>query len=242
MRVLGLLLFILGISQLTVFAQTQSEKTGCPVFAVDGPSSAVGYNKPIIFRLNIDRKLNSSEKLFWTTSAGKILSGQGTESIAVENVSETGRNTIAVVEITGLPKNCPKTAQFFLHYDYPEIPTSIKVDKFGVVTAKVLSDKINNLSQKLKEDPSATASIIKYFEKYTNKLDVYLNLQLILNYLKSDGIDEERINFKIPLENGEITEFWFVPAGAAFPLSDTEYEHLDTVELKRKIVELSKTQ
>lgn len=96
----------------------------------------------------------------------------------------------------------------------------------------------------LKKELRATASIFKYFPKLTNKLDAYRDLQTMLNYLKSDGIDEERINFQIGFEDDdEKTEFWIVPAGAAQPPSEllnTKPEILDAAKLKRKIVELSK--
>lgn len=235
---------ILAVSQLIVFAQDSTEKTGCPVFSVDGPSSAEDFDKPLFFRANIDRKLSPNERIRWTTSAGKILSGQGTESITVENVSKTGMGITATVEIIGLPGGCQNSFSASaptVCLLIPELIT-IKVDKFGKVTNKVLREKVGILSQELKEDPSATASIVKYIAKRTNKLDVYRNLQTILNHLKSDGIDEERINFQIPLENGEITEFWFVSAGAKMPLSDMKHESLDAKELNRKIAKLSEKQ
>lgn len=245
MRVLAILFFILGISQLVIFAQTSPKKSGCPVFSIVAPDSAADSNKPLVFRLDIDRKINPNEKLIWTTSAGKILSGQGTESIAVENVSETGETITATIDILGLPDNCEKSFSASAPTVCPIPLMPMKMDEFGKATKEVLKEKIVFLSQKLKEDPTATASIIKYSARRADKLDAYRDLQLMLNYLKSDGIDEERINFQIGFEEGETTELWFVPAGAAQPPSEllnTKPEILDAAQLRRKIASLSKKQ
>lgn len=181
MRVLLILFFVLGISQLIVFAQNSIEKTGCPVFSVAGPSTLNSYDEPVKFRLEIDRKLSSNTKIGWTVSAGKILSGQGTESITVEN-SKIGETVTATIELIGLPNDCENSFSTSALTICFEPPLPMKADEFGKISNKILKEKIGDFSVILKKDPSATGIIFKYFPKHINKLNAYKELQTILNY------------------------------------------------------------
>lgn len=235
-----LLIFALGMCGF-VAAQNTSEKLVCPILSVTGPSAMLDYDKPLNFKLDIDKKLYPNTKVKWTVSYGKILSGEDSESIKVENLSSAGMETIAIAEVIGLPERCEKTASAS-YLICPVSPASEKVDEFGKVTSNNLKEKIKKLSQKLKENPNSTAIIVKSPAKNANKLNVYRKLQLILDHLKSDEINEERINFQIVSNDDETTEFWLVSAGAAIPSPEVGYETLDAEKLKQRITKLSKKQ
>lgn len=141
MRALVILFFILGISQFVIFAQDSTEKSGCPVFSVIGPSVINNFDEPINFRLKIDRKLGLNIKFDWMVYGGKLISGQGTESITVKNIS--GQTATATIALVGLPDNCQNTFSASAPTFDPEPIMPMKADEFGKIPDKILKENIS---------------------------------------------------------------------------------------------------
>jgi hypothetical protein len=102
---LTLILFLM--LQICAFAQT--EKLPCPKISIAGPSST-DSESPWTFTALVENQSDYPEvEYLWDTTAGKIISGQKTQTIKLDVRNTDGRNITVTVEIKGLPKGCPNT-------------------------------------------------------------------------------------------------------------------------------------
>ena len=106
-----ILLIIIVCLMLYLAVIGQSENLPCPKISVNGSASLIKADsgEPVIFTASVE---NPSDDLkleyVWSISAGKIVSGHGTKTIEI-NVENLDKETVtAIVEIKGLPVDCPK--------------------------------------------------------------------------------------------------------------------------------------
>lgn len=77
----------------------------CPGIVVTCPDSGLGPT--LTFFANVSGSSPSAKLSFnWTVSSGKIISGQGTASIVVDNTEARGQGMTGTVEVVGIPKEC----------------------------------------------------------------------------------------------------------------------------------------
>jgi len=120
MKQIFLILIVFFMFQVSASAQT--EDSPCPKLSVAGPTSP-DSESPWIYTALVENESDYPEiKYLWDTTAGKIISGQGTRTIELD-VRDTGGLSITVtVEIKGLPKNCPNTFSETLSVSKPKKP------------------------------------------------------------------------------------------------------------------------
>ena len=119
--------FLIVLAQMVLSAEIKAQmpEAACPSVSVESkirnpswvmvPGGGACPGAPITFRAattGIDPK--SKPTFYWTISAGKIISGQGTAMITVSTEEVPGAEVTATVEVGGLSElkpDCNKTAQ-----------------------------------------------------------------------------------------------------------------------------------
>lgn len=75
----------------------------CPTFEVVGRVMVIDRAKPVVFVINLNNWSFERSPVFnWTVSAGKIVSGQGTEKIQVDIGSDKSGETKATATLVGM--------------------------------------------------------------------------------------------------------------------------------------------
>lgn len=81
----------------------------CPTILVDCSESASG--QIIKFKATVYVGVPPTKPTFrWRVSNGRIINGQGTESITVKVAKSKKRSVRATVQVLGTPKDCPNQA------------------------------------------------------------------------------------------------------------------------------------
>ncbi len=164
------------------FAQTD-RSAPCPSFEVLGQTDTPIPGDNITFTANIINYDASNLTYNWTVSAGEIIQGQGTATISVSTKKGEDINTIATVEVMGLPKNCcrAESTTISLFIDWK----TILADEFSISTPRIDESRLDNLAIQLQEIPAATIFIFERFERNTSRTAIEQKISRILDYLVS---------------------------------------------------------
>lgn len=216
------------------FLYAQSDSPKCPTFYVEGPSAPLNPGVAIPFRVVVSKDFDSSNlKYKWSVLNGKILSGQGTTSIFIDSSGLESRSPVATVLVEGLPEGCPNTASEAGIPFCGVIP--YKVDEYEKMSDRDEKIRLNDFSQALlQSDRNATGHFRKVFQHGLTNSAAYRNLRQILNYLKSRGIDENRLTFGLAFGEKELTSIFIVPTGAETPF-EIDDEILKASQLTEKL-------
>src|SRR6185369_6500209 len=125
----------------------------CPEINIGGDGFRHTREQPLKFSVAVSGDgANKSYPVEWSISAGKIMSGQGTDSIQVD-LTETGAKKItAGVIIKGLPPECDCHA-----YNSTEIGLyPYKFDEFMQVPYSEMAARIENLFVQMGYEPKMT--------------------------------------------------------------------------------------
>jgi hypothetical protein len=199
-----------------LFAQNDSPAS-CPTISVDGPSRIINPGETATFTATVD--ISDPKKLIynWTVDAGEIIEGQGTSTIGIKISKEWAQSLTAMVEIKGLPENCPNSASETVFYDPP--PKAEKIDEFGTATNGNVKMRFDSFMIELQNDPTAQGYIINY----GSDKELLKRERQIRNAIAFRKYDAQRITFVRGGETEETikTQFWIVPPGAAPPTPKT---------------------
>ena len=223
-------LFIVSILVLTFCAATfaQTDKISpCPTIDLASPSNIPVEGEPITFTASLSKEAEKFDlKYVWTISSGKIVEGHGTLAIKVLQKENFNNGLTATFEIIGLPDQCEKKASASAPIICYILPS--KVNEFSISVARIDKARLDNLRMELSNNPGANAYIIEHFEKKTSRSAITRKNKAIAVYLKTQGINKDRIVLLNALTGENLTEFFIVPAGATPP----NCEDCITVELK----------
>lgn len=214
-----------------LYAQSDSQK--CPSISIEGPSGAPRAGDKIPFKLNIGNYFDTSNlKYIWSVDNGKILSGQGTHSIIIDQSGLDITSLTATVTITGLPESCPNT------YSESSVThcgvEAVLVNEYQKITSAEENKKLDILINELRNYPAARGIIQKSFPSGQSKADIYKHLKRILDYLKSKDFDVTLITFGVIYDkNIEETKLYLIPPGADNP--EIKGEILESKELLEKL-------
>jgi len=105
--------FTTGTSGLSAVRPAANQRiSSCPVIRfVDYPKEPLDYESPVSFEVRVDG-VDKAKKLkyTWFVSAGRILSGDGTNKILVSIKGQGGHSPTATVVVCGLPDECENVA------------------------------------------------------------------------------------------------------------------------------------
>ena len=211
--------FIASILVLTFCAATfaQTDKIlPCPTIEVNSPPNIPIEGEPMTFTASLSKEAEKFNlKYIWTISRGEIIEGQGTLTLKVLH-RELWESLTATLEIIGLPTECANTTSSSITHTYFPI-TPIKIDEFSIFVARIDKARLDYLKMELSNNPSANAYIIEHFEKKTSRGSIARKNKAITVYLKTQGIDNDRVVLLNALTGKNLTQFFIVPAGATPP-------------------------
>ena len=171
------------------------------------------------FRVGVSGTRPSDKLTYnWSTSAGSIISGQGTPSIKVDTKGTDGQGITVTVEIDGLESGCEKAASFTISPACGLLPPTRLFDRFGEVSLAEEKERLDNFALALQQEPGAEGYIIVYNGqlKRAERARKYL--------INERGIISDRLvileggNRKNPKE--ESIDLWVRPVGARAPEPD----------------------
>lgn len=204
-----ILLGVLTILSVLVLARSDTghltPSLACPV-SITGPDSAMA-GATIVFSADPD----NYESYSWSLSSGEILSGNGTSSITVFNLS-AGSSCTATVQI--VHQGCRSSSSASVTVSGS--PLAHPVEHFGNIRFNDEKARLDNLAILVQNDPRSTLYLIAYG---TCKNEGLRRANRARDYLvNSRGIDAARVTV---VDGGCRSEFlmelWLVPEGATPP-------------------------
>ncbi|HEX3559243.1 MAG TPA: hypothetical protein VHU19_08560 [Pyrinomonadaceae bacterium] len=151
----------------------------------------------------------------WKITGGKILSGQGTQTITVDTSGLAGQPIGATVEVAGYNLECRASCQSSV----PAPPNPTKADEYGEIQRDDEKARLDNFAIELQNNPGAQGYIIAYGGRNKRYGTGQQRGDRARDYLtRTRGMDASRI---VVLDGGMreagSTELWIVPPGAAPP-------------------------
>lgn len=205
-----------ALSSTTVLVNRCAPRPVCPTASMVCPDNVVA-DVPLTFSTTLTGGSAGGAPLYnWTVSAGKILQGQGTNSITVDTTGVTGQTVEATVSIGGYNLDC--SASCAVSIPIPVRPAR-KFDEFPEITSNDEKARLDNFVIELKADPTATAYVIVYPSRSDRTRDVQTHTRRIVDYLvNSRGFDARRIVTLVgPPRERLLVELWNMPQGATPP-------------------------
>lgn len=187
----------------------------CPSITISGPDTIL-VGAPVTFNANVSGGTPGIVPIYtWTVSAGTILSGQGTTSIAVDTTGLSGQSINAELSVGGFNLNC--AASYTVQI--PRKITSTLVDYYPPLARDDEKARLDNFAIQLQNDPSSKGYVIVYGGPKGYSAEKQKRIKRATEYLiLTRGIDSARI---VTMEGGvrdqPTTELWIVPLGADPP-------------------------
>ncbi|HKP36334.1 MAG TPA: hypothetical protein VJT71_05710 [Pyrinomonadaceae bacterium] len=192
------------------------EPPSCPTVSVTCPDAAT-ENVPVTFTSNLSGGTPGIRPIYnWTVSAGRIISGQGTETISVDTAGLAGQTIRATLDVGGYGAPCPASCTV-------SIPIEIKPRKFDEYYDIARNDekaRLDNYAIQLQSEPGVQGYIIVYPSRKAKNDEAQARATRISDYLvNSRGIDASRFTITMGApRDGWMFELWIVPQGAQPPV------------------------
>lgn len=207
-QLLVLMFVTVSVGQLPV-----TPARACPAISVDTPHAGILQPRD---RARYTATVSGADgrrlRYSWSVRKGKIVAGQGTDSIEIVFLGYDGFEV--TVKVTGLPTGCGNTASMGLHFAVDPGPR-----KLGEISGP--NYKIDNrlLARIRKEarSPNSQLYLILQFEVATPEAFKQDIRKRVANQLRKTNIDEARITFAMAENGGKTVLFWLVPPGADNP-------------------------
>ncbi len=202
--------------------------TACPKIEIRSPmDQIVREGTPVVFSATQTGGDAAVTPTFvWSTSAGIIVSGQGTRSISIDsNGAAIDRQITANLWVSGFPEECASQFSQTVKVAGP----AVKVDEFAELTPDIEAERIKNLTDSLY---GATDNIFVITYAGRNSIRGYANaaLKRIKAQLVSNGVTSDRIGI---IDGGfreePAFELWVVPVGADMPKATPTIKAKDIV-------------
>jgi hypothetical protein len=189
----------------------------CPAIEITCPTT-VGIDQPLTFssRYSGGVPANVSPVYNWTVSAGKIIEGQGTDTIKVDTTGLAGQTVRASLSMGGYTLEC--SADCAIAIPLPKL-NSRKFDEFPDISRNDEKARLDNFGIELQNDPTATAYVIVYPGKSSKRGEIQQHASRVVDYLvNSRGLDQRRIVTMIGTPRDHLfVELWITPQGATPP-------------------------
>ncbi|MGH9875440.1 MAG: hypothetical protein ACRD9S_23535 [Pyrinomonadaceae bacterium] len=189
----------------------------CPNVAIECPDGVV-VNEPLTFRSSVSGSSNVRQTYSWSVSAGRIIDGQGTDTIYVDTTGLAGQSVTASLSVGGYNLDCSATCTV----NFPVPVECKKFDEFPTIAYNDIKARLDNYAIELQIDPTATAYVIVYPGVRGRPGEVQKNTTRIVDYLvNSRGINAQRIVTLVgPQRDVLLVELWLCPQGAKPPAGD----------------------
>ncbi len=190
-------------------------KPTCPTVGITCPEQ-IKAGQPLTFTSSLSGGTGNVPSIFnWTVTSGRIISGQGTNSITVDTTGLEGQTLKASLSMGGYEVECAASCNI----EFPAPITSRKFDEFPDIARNNEKARLDNLVIELQNDPTATAYVVIYPGARGRAVEVQTRSTGIVDYLvNSRGIDSRRIVTLVGPKRDELTvQLWVSPQGALPP-------------------------
>jgi hypothetical protein len=187
----------------------------CPNVGIECPDRVV-LGEPLTFRSTVSGGFPNITPIYnWTVSAGRIIDGQGTDTIHVDTAGLAGQSVTATLSMGGYTLECSATCTV----QFPVPVLCKKFDEFPAIAYNDEKARLDNFAIELQNDPTATAYVIVYPGRRGRPGDVQKHSTRIVDYLvNSRGINGQRIVTIVgPARDDLVVELWVCPQGANPP-------------------------
>jgi len=178
----------------------------------------VAIDQPLTFSSHLTGGIpaNINPAYTWSVSAGRIIEGQGTDTIKIDTTGLGGQTVRATLSMGGYTLEC--SADCAVTIPLPKI-YSRKFDEFPDISRNDEKARLDNFAIELQNDPTATAYVIVYPGRTSKRGDVQHHSSRIIEYLvHSRGLDERRIVTLVGAPREELfVQLWVAPQGSAPP-------------------------
>lgn len=190
-------------------------KPTCPTVGITCPQQ-IKAGQPITFSSTLSGASGNVPSIFnWTVSGGRIISGQGTNTITVDTSGLEGQSLKAGLSMGGYEVDCAASCTI----EFPIPLTSRKFDEYPDIARNDEKARLDNFAIELQNDPTATGYIIIYPERGAPSATVQTRSTNIIDYLvNTRGQDSRRIVTLVGPQRESLTlELWISPQGALAP-------------------------
>jgi hypothetical protein len=186
----------------------------CPNVAIECPDRVV-VGEPLTFRSTVTGGSNAAQTYNWTVSAGRIIEGQGTNTIRVDTTGLAGQTVTATLSMGGYNLDCSATCTV----QFPVPVQCRKFDEFPNIAYNDEKARLDNYAIELQNDPTSTAYVIVYPGQRGRPGEVQKQTTRLVDYLvNSRGINAQRIVTLVgPARDELMVELWLCPQGANPP-------------------------
>lgn len=202
---ISLLVLPFLLAAVSVSAQVNPQ---CPAVSVDGPMSVPQPGELIPFTVTV-KPTESILTYKWTVEYGEIVDGQGTRAIKVRSAS---RLPTAIVEVGGLPQECPNRASESVSGDAGITPRASKLDSFSLPLSRVSENRFESIAAAVKNNP--TGQFYIFLPAVKSVRDMFVHR--LYSYIHGD-FDLPRVTLIEVSAKSRIIEIWIVPPGATPP-------------------------
>ncbi|HEY5884470.1 MAG TPA: hypothetical protein VIT88_07265 [Pyrinomonadaceae bacterium] len=172
----------LSLMLLPAFVHAQANAR-CPAVWIDGPSSDVVHGEPIIFNARLNANASSRPQFHWHTSAGTIISGQGTSSIKVDTVGLGGVTVIVRVTVSGVATTCPTDASRSANVYQEGIICALPFDQYGDIDFEDEKARLDNFAIQVSQVKDSTGYIFVYAGRRTYEGEAAERLLRVRRYV-----------------------------------------------------------
>lgn len=187
---------LLGQVSLVREALAQAPDKKCPSLIITCPSGNWAVGDRVVISAEVIGAAPDSALVYnWSTSAGVITQGQGSNSIRIDTKDIGGQSVTVTVEVGGIA-GCPMIESCSLPLiEYPP-PAPRFFDNYSGLTFREEKQRLNNLAAELRRKPDMTAYIVVYHQQPSFPVEMLSRIGRIRDYLiKQQAIDAERVVF-----------------------------------------------
>ena len=186
----------------------------CPNVVVNCPDNVV-LGEPVTFTSSVTGGTGTTAPVYnWTVSAGRIIEGQGTNSIRVDTTGLAGQTLTATLSMEGYGLECSHSCPI----QFPVPVECKKFDEFPDISRNDEKARLDNYAIEL-TDPTLIGYVIVYPGQRGRPGDVQRHITRVVDYLvNSRGISSQRIVTLVgPARDELMVELWTCPQGAKPP-------------------------
>ncbi len=190
-------------------------KPACPNVNIICPEHGMA-GQPVTFASNLTGGTGNVPRIYnWTVSAGRIIAGQGTNSIKVDTAGLEGQSLKASLSMGGYEEDCAASCTI----EFPVPITCRKFDEFPDISRNDEKARLDNLAIELQNDPTSTAYVIVYPGTNGRSGTAQTRATRIVDYLiNTRKFDARRMVTLIgPARSELMVDIRICPQGAAAP-------------------------
>lgn len=225
MRRLTICLTLIALAYLSAATAANSSRLPqqeCPVITLETRSRTICIPDEATFTAHVTGVgQNSQLTYFWTVSTGKIISGQGTQTITIATADahpdaffEGIKGTVEIGGLAGAVAGCLRTASYWVR---PIVcDHSTKLDDFGKLSLEDEQSRLDNFAIMLEKEDISQGLIVGYAGGGATPDEIKARLERAKNYLINErGVWPTRLEI---LEGGQreesTIELWIRPPKA----------------------------